>query len=968
MNAGSAQSAGAAQASRAGLTVFCLTLSGILSHNPMPQVRLFRRTLAVVAVAALAVGARAQPAGALDALFGDGGRVTLDVGRTRSNRATAIAVQPDGKILVAGDAADTGAGSPGALAVTRYTADGSLDVSFGTGGHAVVGIGVAARTSAVAVQADGGIVVAGSLSRPGTGPDFAVARFTPAGTPDPSFGGTGLVVTSFLADFGDDAARALAIQPDGRIVAAGYASLPGLPGQNGARAFGVARYLPNGALDASFDGDGRALVRSQAGSPEGDRAAAVVVLPGGRIVLAGSARDVNGLGGAFAVARLTAAGALDPTFGQGGFLTEPATQSGWAAIAVGSDGRLVLSGTTCTASCFSSTTVFAARAVVLEPSGATRSVLSVAVPGATQVHTTAVVARPDGGAVVSGYATVGGRTRVVQAAFLASGQPDTAFGAAGIGTAAFGPATDDYAYALARLPDGRLVSVGTTLTPGSGASRYALVRHTAAGMLDASFGTGGLVATDGVAPGFDQGHAVAVQPDGRIVVAGASGYGPEARLLLARFEPGGAPDATFGTGGVAAAIPGAVARAVVVQPDGRVVVAGAFLIQDAGRSVFGVARYGADGTPDATFGSGGIVTVGSVGSEARGVAVLPDGDLLAVGAVAGAFTVVRLSPAGVVRAATAIAFSNSGTPLNQGGATSVAVQPDGRVVVAGVATNTSLLMTTYSVVARLTASGDLDPTFGSGGRAYSLSGRSSSSFSVDAVALQPDGRVVIGGRTSTSPFLARFTVDGQTDASFGTAGSAVLGIPLDRVAAVAVDATGRIAVTGRPAGLTADLVVGRYTAAGLPDTAFGGTGSVQVDITGGYDGASALALDGSGGIVAVGYGGRATSTDLALVRLLADDRGTPTDADADQAGLALVAFPNPATARLSVRYTLPEAGRVRLVLVDVLGREVAVVADGAQPPGPAAASLDASRLPAGLYVLRLTAGTAAAALRVTVAR
>ena len=104
------------------------------------------------------------------------------------------------------------------------------------------------------------------------------------------------------------------------------------------------------------------------------------------------------------------------------------------------------------------------------------------------------------------------------------------------------------------------------------------------------------------------------------------------------------------------------------------------------------------------------------------------------------------------------------------------------------------------------------------------------------------------------------------------------------------------------------------------------------------------------------------------MRLLADDRGTPTDADADQAGLALAAFPDPATARLSVRYTLSEAGRVRLVLVDALGREVAVVADGAQPPGPGAASLDASRLPAGLYVLRLTAGTAAAALRVTVAR
>ena len=917
---------------------------------------------------ALASATAAQPAGTPDPLFGTNGRATLDAGRTVEQRATALAVQPDGKLVVVGEASD--GGSPRALAVTRYNTDGSLDRSFGADGHATVGAGSSAHTYAVALQSNGAIVVAGSVRRTATGDDFAVARFTPDGALDSSFGGSGLVVTSFLTSFQTDIAHALTIQPDGKIVVAGTTRLQGPSGSEGVRAFGVARYTSDGALDPSFSGDGLAVVRSRSDS-SGDTAAAVALEPGGKIILAGSANDVGGLGGWFAVARLTAAGTLDAAFGQGGIVREEARQSGWTAIALGDAGRIVLSGTACTANCFANNTVFAARAVVLGPSGATQVVLPVAVSDATSAQATAVVARPDGGAVVGGYATVDGRTRFVLAAFLASGQPDPSFGTAGVTTTAFGPASDATAAALALQPDGRLVSAGATYAPETGGSSYALARYTAAGVLDTSFGTDGLVTTTGVAPGDDVGRAVAVQPDGRIVVAATAGSAPNARLIVARLDPDGAPDATFGVAGVAPSIPNASANAVAVQPDGRIVVAGAFLLQANSRSSFGITRTLGDGTPDLTFGIDGVVIVGTTGyqTEARGVCVLPDGDLLAVGSLDHVFTVVRLSPAGMVRTTTPIVFTPPGnTPYSNGIATAVAVQPDGRVVVAGLAIEPSFSSANrYAVVARLTADGALDPTFGSGGRAYSRYGRSYSSFSIDALALQPDGRIVIGGRTESSPFVAGFTSAGAPDPVFGAYGEAILDVPVERVAGMAVDEDGRLVVTGPPAGLGADFIVARYTTVAAPDTAFGATGYVQMDVEGEYDGAAAVALDGDR-IVAVGYGTRATSVDIAAVRLLGGESGTPAEPGPGAARIALAAFPNPASGRLTVQYTVPLAGRVRLTLTDVLGRSVAVVADGERPAGPSSSVVDTSRLSAGLYFVRLIAGTATATLRVTVAR
>ena len=200
---------------------------------------------------------RYTPAGKLDTSFGQGGTVLTAIGPGSLSRANAIAIQPDGKLVAAGD--DDGFGD---FVVVRYTPDGSLDPSFGSGGVVVTDFGERAgcscgssdeSASAVVVQPDGKIVVAGGSDKGGKGAvrsgnplnDFALVRYEPNGRLDRSFGNGGIVV-SYLADGWLDA-QAVALQPNGAIVAAG----------GGAGSFVVARYRPDGRLDATFGDHGQ---------------------------------------------------------------------------------------------------------------------------------------------------------------------------------------------------------------------------------------------------------------------------------------------------------------------------------------------------------------------------------------------------------------------------------------------------------------------------------------------------------------------------------------------------------------------------------------------------------------------------------------------------------------------------------------------------------------------------------------
>jgi len=269
--------------------------------------------------------------GQLDPTFGNGGRVLTDLAGA-SDTINAIALQADGKIVVAGTT--TGTGTSVDFAVARYLASGELDASFGSGGKVVTALGADADTAyALLIQPDGKIVVGGDSNRGSnqSGLDFAVVRYTPAGALDAGFGTGGVVLTPIAANGGRDSVYALALQPvdgEARIVAAG-----------GEGDFSVVRYRSDGALDASFGG-GDGKVSNLFGATIG-AARALAVTPTGNLAIAGHAHHD------FAVAQLTTEGALDPLFGTGGKVLTAVTTTNWdeaQAIAVDTSGKLVVAG------------------------------------------------------------------------------------------------------------------------------------------------------------------------------------------------------------------------------------------------------------------------------------------------------------------------------------------------------------------------------------------------------------------------------------------------------------------------------------------------------------------------------------------------------------------------------------------------------------------------------------------------
>jgi len=271
--------------------------------------------------------------GTLDASFGKGGLVTTDFGT--SDGASDVAIQGDGRIVIA-------VTTDQAFAAARYNADGSLDTRFGTGGKVVTafgGFGTAAY--ALAIQADGRIVLQGEADTAQGGSAFGLVRYQTDGSLDPTFGVGGKVTTA-VTDYINQGGS-VALQGDGRIVVAGMVSeRTGTAGSD----FAVLRYNANGSLDTTFGKQG--TTRIEFSKDAFDTANAVAVQGDGRIVVMGETFAQNGPNSDFGVARFNTDGSLDPTFGASGKVTTDFGNGydyGWA-LAIQGDGRIVAVGRT----------------------------------------------------------------------------------------------------------------------------------------------------------------------------------------------------------------------------------------------------------------------------------------------------------------------------------------------------------------------------------------------------------------------------------------------------------------------------------------------------------------------------------------------------------------------------------------------------------------------------------------------
>jgi uncharacterized delta-60 repeat protein len=348
--------------------------------------------------------------------------------------------------------------------------------------------------------------------------------------------------------------------------------------------------------------------------------------------------------------------------------------------------------------------------------------------------------------------------------------------------------------------------------------------------LDPTFGNGGRVST--ALGGIGHGEAVAIQPNGGIVIAGSREIGTASEFALTRHDASGNLDLGFGAGGIATTDLGGdddEAYDAALLPDGGIVAVGRTDAAGFTQLDFGVVRYGPDGTPKAGFGSAGVVKT----------------DILGGGDQANA----------------------------------VAVQPDGKIVVAGFATRSGI-DSDFALV-RYNADGTPDQSFdGDGVVTTDLGTRSDDAR---AIAIQPDGRIVVAGTAGEDIALVRYLSDGRPDKSFGQAGTKITDLGSEDVAnGVALTATGQVLVAGYTLGpkIDRDFLVARYRADGVLDTTFGDHGAVKTDLGAGDDFAENLVADPSGRIVLVGRATSATILDMALVRYLPDG-GLDTGFDGD---------------------------------------------------------------------------------------
>ena len=394
-------------------------------------------------------------AGDLVAGFGSGGKVTTDF-YNNFDVAAAVATYPDGRILLAGTSHSTTENFDYDIALARYNPDGSLDQTFGNGGLVKTDFNEMESARAVAIQTDGKIVVAGSISRFDGTSDFAIVRYHEDGTLDSSFGQDGLVTTDFYNT--DNFAADLAITPNGEIVVAGtvWWKTEFLDGD-----FAVARYDSDGNPDMTFGDHGKVIMHSEIH----EDLTAMVLNPKGQIVLAGARTSVPGEGYNidFVLFRLNRDGSPDESFGiDGRVITDFSAVDTLSDVALTPDGHIVAVGTV--------------------------------------QHTP-------------------GRFDFVVARYDRNGRLDPSFGTGGSVITDFSM-RDDFAFAVAVRPNGKIVVAGTSgFVIGSSQNDFALARYERDGALDQSFGSGGLVTTD-FSGHTDEAHAVAILPSGRIVVAG----------------------------------------------------------------------------------------------------------------------------------------------------------------------------------------------------------------------------------------------------------------------------------------------------------------------------------------------------------------------------------------------------------------------------------------------------------------
>jgi uncharacterized delta-60 repeat protein len=732
--------------------------------------------------------ARYTTDGTLDTSFGTNGEVSTDVGGFGNSFASSVVVTSAGKIIVTGF---TGVDN-GDCAIAEYNANGTLNQSFGSGGEVVTNFGqnalVLPSEVSATIQTNGQIVLAGTVqvSNPGFGFDLGLARYNENGSLDPKFGTGGLVTTQFGSSDVFQIAG-VGIEPGTSAIVVAGTTEDGFT-----QSITLARFnAKDGSLDKSF-GTGGVVITPPA--PEATTAATGMVIQphDGDIVVSGTTIGVDGNQNDFQdliVARYNATdGSLDKSFGTNGeVLTAfgPNSTTSGAGVTLQADGKIVATASVSLAAGIPDGNIGVARFNIngrLDSHFGNNGESQINVPIPAEMLTAGEAIQSDGKIVVAGTAVVGGANEFAETVltrFNTDGSLDRSFGTNGTVISDFKSGAS--AVGLTIESNGKILVVANTasLIDGVFEPEIGLEQFNTNGTPDKSFGSAGEAFVN-VGAGFSiSGAGVAIEPNGKIVVAGTeSGFDSNFNFvqdfILASLNKNGSVDTSFGTNGQVVTSFGtgtpATAAGIAIQSDGKIVVAGTANDPTSFENEFALARYKTNGSLDSSFGTGGEV------------------------------------------------LTNFG-PTTPASLKSVAIQSDGKIVVAGSITDQTTFTDDFAL-ARYNTNGKLDTSFGTGGKVITSFGPSTSSDAA-SVAIQPDGEIVVAGTVQVftggiaDDFgLVRYNPNGTLDHSFGTGGEVLTNFGANEFATAAdvvIGADGEIFVAGTLAGNNfSDFVVASF--------------------------------------------------------------------------------------------------------------------------------------------------------------
>jgi len=641
---------------------------------------------------------------------------------------TSLTLQPDEKILLADDYL----GRPN---VARLNSDGSLDATFGDGINAP-----SEDVRSLALQPDGKVIIVGPFRFFGSTPRGSIARLNADGSLDTGFlnGMSGASLPFFT---GTDV-LSVAVQTDGKVLVSGRFNAV-----NGVARVGIARLNSNGSVDTGFQNGMLGLGHPFLSSGFATRLA---VQSDGKIIISGVFDTVNGVTRK-GFARLNADGSLDTDFQNVMVdLVPSGTGAEVLSLALQSGGKILIGGR------FSSVNgVSQANIVRLNADGTLDTGFNNG-PAGINPHTevSSIVIQTNGQVLAGGTILISaaGQTRSGLARFNADGSLDAGFQDAGLTNQdGFGSVSS-----LALQPDGKVLITGNFVT-GNGTPRKGIARLNVDGSVDPSFQsefeTDVVIFGQAVPASY---YRVALQPDGKMFVLGSfyktNSFDPYG---IARFHSDGTLDVSF-QGGLSGMTDGSIFD-LALQPDGKILVGGVFSTIN-GATRRGIARLNANGSLDTGFQNG----MSGVAGEVTALALRPDGKITIVGhfpTVNGLnfVNLARLNPNGSVD----LSFNPAVEP-NNNGPCPLAIQPDGK----------ALVWTRDGVVVRLNVNGSLDSSF----RKLHLD--PFFNVFVQRFALQPDGKVLVGGLFSgvngvagsslmrlygsiPQPFLTNFNVSGN---------------------------------------------------------------------------------------------------------------------------------------------------------------------------------------------------------------